>query len=96
MYTHVYDACLFTLYVLKNWLWCNIFTGIGNKYVANENIVIHYLLATEVASNKKNNPSSSLPLKVRSFAKKMDDASMYDCTNISVIICVFRFLSVHL
>ena len=33
--------------------------------------------ATEVASSKKNNPSNSLPIKVRSFAKKMDDASMY-------------------
>ncbi|CAG2227415.1 NELFA [Mytilus edulis] len=31
--------------------------------------------STEVASSKKNNPSSSLPLKVRSFAKKMDDAT---------------------
>ena len=33
--------------------------------------------ATEVASSKKHNPSNSLPVKVRSFAKKMDDASMY-------------------
>lgn len=31
--------------------------------------------STEVASSKKHNPSNSLPIKVRSFAKKMDDAT---------------------
>lgn len=32
-------------------------------------------LASEVANNKKNNVSNSVPIKVRSFAKKMDDTS---------------------
>lgn len=33
--------------------------------------------ASEVASNKKKNGSEYLPIKVRSFAKKMDDSSKY-------------------
>ena len=31
--------------------------------------------ASEVASNKKRTGSEHLPIKVRSFAKKMDDSS---------------------
>lgn len=31
--------------------------------------------ASEVANNKKNNAPNSVPYKVRSFAKKMDDSS---------------------
>ena len=35
------------------------------------------LSASEVALHKKRNGSESLPIKVRSFAKKMDDTSKY-------------------
>lgn len=34
--------------------------------------------ASEVALNKKRNGSESLPIKVRSFAKKMDDSSEFN------------------
>ena len=33
------------------------------------------LPASEVSSNRKNNAPNSVPYKVRSFAKKMDDSS---------------------
>lgn len=40
--------------------------------------------ASEVASNKKNNAPNSVPYKVRSFAKKMDDGSKSDVSNLPI------------
>ena len=39
-------------------------------------ILICYVIASDVAANKKNQPNAG-PIKMRSFAKKMDDESLY-------------------
>lgn len=54
-------------------------------------------LATEVASNKKNYIANAVPVKVRSFAKKIDDSGMYNSHSsfqfISTLIFFFYILT---
>lgn len=48
-------------------------------------------LATEVASNKKNYIANAVPVKVRSFAKKIDDSGMYNSLSSFQFISTLNF-----